>query len=86
MFREESIIIYTPMLITGKAYGGNTEFGVEYFIGKRISAALGAGFFQSTISKIKVNNGVTTQEIKLEKEQMEGLSRVDLGIGLRFYL
>lgn len=86
LFREESVIIYTPLLLTGKAYGGNTELGLEYFVGKRISVALSAGFFQSTISKIKVNNGVTIQEIELEKEQMEGLSRIDLGLGLRFYL
>ncbi|SHJ09859.1 hypothetical protein SAMN05444280_11110 [Tangfeifania diversioriginum] len=86
LFREESVIIYTPLLITGKAYGGNSEFGLEYFIGKKISVALCAGFFQSTISKIKVNNGDNIQDIKLEKEQMEGLSRVDLGAGLRFYL
>lgn len=86
LFREESVIIYTPLLITGKAYGGNSELGMEYFIGKKISVALSAGFFQSTISKINVNNGVTTQDIKLEKEQMEGLSRIDLGAGLRFYL
>lgn len=85
LFREESVIIYTPLLITGKAYGGNSELGLEYFIGQKISLALSAGFFQSTISKIKVNNGLKTQDVKLEKEQMEGLSRIDLGAGLRFY-
>jgi hypothetical protein len=86
LFREESVIIYSPMLITGKAYGGNTELGLEYSLGKNFSVAISAGLFQSTISKIKVNNGVKTQEIKLEKEQKEGLSRVDLGAGLKFYL
>jgi hypothetical protein len=74
------------MLITGKAYGGNTELGLEYSLAKNFSVAISAGLFQSTISKIKVNNGIKTQEIKLEKEQMEGLSRIDLGVGLKFYL
>lgn len=86
MFREESVIIYMPTLITGKAYGGNSELGVEYFIGKKISLSLSAGYFQSSISKIQLNNGQTTLDIKLEKEQMEGLSRVDFGAGLIFYL
>ncbi len=86
LFREESVIIYTPILITGKAYGGNSEFGVEYFVGKKISVAISAGLFQSSVSKIKVNNGINIQDVKLEKEQMEGLSRVDIGAGLRFYL
>jgi len=86
LFREESVIIYSPMLITGKAYGGNTELGLEYSLAKNFSVAISAGLFQSTISKIKVNNGIKTQEIKLEKEQMEGLSRIDLGVGLKFYL
>lgn len=86
LFREESVIIYTPLLLTGKAYGGNSEIGLEYYIGKKISVAVSAGLFQSGVSKIRVNNGIKTQDIKLEKEQMEGLSRVDLGAGLRFYL
>ncbi|HKI87472.1 MAG TPA: outer membrane beta-barrel protein [Draconibacterium sp.] len=85
LFREETIVIYTPNLITGKAFGGNTEIGFEYFLRKNIAIALDVDYFQSTISKIKVNNGAGTDEYKLEKEQMEGLSRIDLGLGLKFY-
>lgn len=85
LFREETIAIYTPNLITGKAFGGNTEIGFEYFLRKNIAIAVNADYFQSTISKIKMNNGTTTNSYDLEKEQMEGLSRIDLGFGLKFY-
>jgi len=85
LFREETVVIYTPNLITGKAFGGNTEIGFEYFLKKNIAVAINADYFQSTISKIKVNNGTTTNNYDLEKEQMEGLARIDLGFGLKFY-
>jgi hypothetical protein len=51
-----------------------------------VAVAVNACLFQSTMSKIKVNNGFRTEEYKLEKEQREGLSRIDLGLGLKFYL
>jgi hypothetical protein len=86
MFREENLTLYTPALITGKAFGGNTEIGFEYFLKKNVAVAVNACLFQSTMSKIKVNNGFRTEEYKLEKEQREGLSRIDLGLGLKFYL
>ncbi len=86
LFREESVAIYSPMLLTGKAYGGNTELGLEYFIGKKMAVSLSAGLFQSTISRITVNNGTSTQEIDLPKEQREGLSRVDMNAGLIIFL
>lgn len=86
LFREETVIVYNPLLITGKAYGGNTELGLEYFIGKKAAFSLSAGLFQSTISRVDVSNGGGTQEVRLQKEQREGLSRIDLSAGLVFYL
>uniref|UniRef100_UPI003216FE87 outer membrane beta-barrel protein n=1 Tax=uncultured Draconibacterium sp. TaxID=1573823 RepID=UPI003216FE87 len=85
MYREELIFAYSPLLFTGKAFGGNAELGVEYFIHRNI--ALGANFtlFQSTITKIDMDNGSSTQEVKLEDEQRLSLTRLNTGIGLRFY-
>ncbi|MCG6190803.1 hypothetical protein [Maribellus maritimus] len=85
-FRQENITLYSPSLITGKAFGGNTEVGFEYFLKRNVAVSVNAGFFQSTVSKIKVDNGHRTNEYDLEKEQREGLSRIDLGVGLKFYL
>jgi hypothetical protein len=86
MYREETTFIYSPMLISGKAFGGNTELGFEYFLTKNFSLGINANLFQSTISNIKVDNGIHYEKIELEKEQQEGLSRLDIGIGIKIYL
>lgn len=85
-YRNENVVLTFPSLITGNAYGGNTEIGIEYFICRKVALALSAGFFQSTISQIKVTDGNTTQDVTLEDGMKEGLSRIDLGAGLKFYL
>ena len=84
-FRQENETFYSPVLITGKAPGINAEAGLDYFITPRIAVGANLNCFLSTISKIKVDDGTSTTEIKLEDKQREGLSRLDAGVGLRFY-
>lgn len=85
MYREETIYFYNPVLITGKAFGANSELGLEYYFARNIALKFNLNFYQSTISKIDVNDGQTSQQIKLEKEQKESMSRLDTGFGLNFY-
>ncbi len=85
MFREENVTFYTPTLITGKAPGVNAEIGLEYFVTPHIALGLSLNCFFSTITKIKVDNGSSSTEIKLEKELREGLSRLDANTGIKFY-
>lgn len=84
-FRQETISFYTPMLITGKSLGTNLELGLEYFIHKHLALGSQLNFFQSTISKINVDNGNSKEDVKLEKDQFEGLSRLDASMGVKFY-
>lgn len=84
-FRQETISFYTPLLITGKSLGTNLELGLEYFIHEHLALGAQLNFFQSTISKINVDNGSSKDEIKLEKDQYEGLSRLDASVGVKFY-
>lgn len=84
-FRQENITFYTPILITGKALGVNLEAGLEYFINKNVAAGLNLNCFFSTISKATFDDGSSNMEVKFEKEQREGLSRLDSAAGLKFY-
>ncbi len=86
LYRQESVLIFSPVLITGKSFGGNSELGLEYFILKNMAAGASIGYYRSGINKIKVNDGSSSQTIELDKEHYENLSRIDVGIGLKFYL
>jgi hypothetical protein len=85
MYREEAYYFYNPLLITGKAFGGNSELGFEYFVFRNTALGINFNYFQSTITKINVNNGHSTQEMELEKEEREGLSRVEINAGIKIY-
>ncbi len=84
-YREETIFAYTPILITGNAFGGNGELGLEYFINDFLALGFGFNYFQSTLSKVETDNGNTSQEVELSDEQKEGLQRIDMNLGLRLY-
>ncbi len=83
MYREETIVSYSPSLITGNAFGGNVELGIEYFIMKNFAISLSANTFQSTISKVKINDGKSTNEVELPDGLKEELTRVDINLGIR---
>jgi len=85
LFRQENISFYTPVLITGKALGINFQTGLDYMITNNIALGLYLNYFQSTISKIEVNDGTTSSTVDLDKEMYEGLSRLDVGFGASFY-
>lgn len=85
MFREETVSLYSPGLITGKAPGVNAETGLEYFLNPHIALGISLNCFISTITRIKVNDGSSTKKIKLEEDLYEGLSRLDANAGIKFY-
>lgn len=86
MYREETLFNYTPMVHTGNALGVNTELGIEYPVINKMSVALSVSYFGSSISKVKVDNGYTTNTIKLPDNKRESLSRLDISLGLSYYL
>lgn len=85
MYREETIFSFIPILLTGKAFGGNVEVGVDYFFKKNLAISLSTNVFQSTISKVKIDDGTSSNVIELPDEQKEGLGRIDINLGLRLY-
>ncbi|RIH63003.1 hypothetical protein D1164_21875 [Mariniphaga sediminis] len=86
MFRNESTFFYNPILITGKALGGNSELGYEYFITRNTALGIHLNFFQATITKVNLDDGTHSQEIKLEKGEQRGLARIDVSAGIKIYL
>jgi hypothetical protein len=85
MYRNETRIIYSPVLLTGNSLGTNLETGLEYFFSEKIALGIGLSYFQSTLGKVTVNNGSSIQEVELEDKQREGLGRINLSAGLKIY-
>ena len=84
-YRDEAVIVNSPFLLTGKAFATNLDLGLEYFVFPRISAGINVSYFLSSLKKITLNDGNSTITKKLEKEEFENISRLDLSFGIRFY-
>lgn len=85
LYRNETLFVYNPMLISGKALGENLDIGLEYLPWRNFAVGASVSCFQSTLRKVDVDNGISSQEVKLDKEQWEGLFRLSLSAGLKFY-
>ncbi len=85
MFREETLYTYSPMVFTGNTLGMNLELGLEYFFQKNLSLGAGLNYFVSTLSKIKIDDGYSTETVELDDDESENLNHLDLNVGLRYY-
>jgi len=84
-YRDEVLTNYYPTLISGSSIGIRFEGGIEYFVLPNMSVGTSVGYFNSTLTKIKIDDGTNSQEIKLEDEQKESLARLNLFLNLSLY-
>lgn len=84
-YRNEARVIMSPMLITGNAPALRGESGISYFLTLRISVKVGVSYLYSTLHKIEVSDGTHTNEIKLEGDTKENLSRLSVITGLQIH-
>ena len=84
-YRNESMMIIVPALITGNAPAIRGESGLSYSINPRISVIAGISYLFSTLRKIEVNDGTNTTAVKLEGDMKENLSRLSVSTGVQFH-
>lgn len=84
-YRNELEVFYGNLLITANAFGLDGSIGLEYRITPVIAAGAELSLFTSTIRKIQITDGETSETVELEKENYENLSRAEGSIGIRFY-
>ncbi len=84
-YRDEVEMFDEQVLIQGISLGTNVTLGVEYFIKPRCSINFETSLFSSHVKKITVKTLQSSQDVELDKENYENLSRLDLSLGLVFY-
>lgn len=85
MYRDESTLLSTSYLFTGKGFGLTFDLGMEYFILKQLSVGANLNLFGSKIRKITLNDGNSSTTIKMDKENSENISSLDLSAGMKIY-
>lgn len=84
-YKDASVVGNDYLLITGSTLGAKFGVGYDIPLSKEIGLGLEVSFVGGTLSEITVGNGYSSTTISLDKENYEGLSRVDLTLGIRFY-
>jgi len=70
--------------MTGSTLGMALDFGYDIGLSENLSLGFKLSLISGTLFQYDLNDGKTTERIKLEQGEYEGLSRIDLSIGLRF--
>jgi len=84
-YRNEMDVVTNCLLLTGKSFGMDINVGIEYFISKNISLGIDLSGFYSSIHKFKVDDGTNSTTMKLDKDNYENISRIDLSFGIKIY-
>ncbi len=84
-YRNETEVMIQQVLFKGITLGQSLSLGLEYFITPNISISTDLSVFRATLKKVKVTTEGGTQEVDLDKESYENLSRADLTAGFVFY-
>jgi len=85
-YRNEAGLFNGYFLATGKNFGTDASIGLEYFITRWFSVGADLSGFYSSIRKMEITDGTDTLTFDLDKEDYENLTRLELSLGIRFYL
>lgn len=84
--RGELSVLYQNVLLTGSNIAMNGEIGLDYLVHPNLGIGVNMGAFWGYVNKVKLNNGFSTTEQKLDKESRYNASNINLTVGLRYYL
>ena len=62
------------------------SFHVDYLFHPNFGLGVNLGYFLGTFSKVKITNGISTQEQTLDKNSRYNASNFHVSVGLHYYL
>lgn len=83
-YKDVAVVSSAPFSITGQSAGLGMEIGLDHRIGPKAALNFGVSIQLASITTIKVDDGYVIKKVKLEKEEIESLTRVELVIGFKF--
>ena len=86
LYRNEAELFQGNFLATGNSFAMDGAIGLEYHITPEVAVGAELSSFFSQLRKFEMTDGSTTEILELEDDNIENLSRVELSLGIRFYL
>lgn len=83
-YRDRVKTIGTEVTIDGGTLGVGLEVGYAVKLAKATKAFLNLSLLTGTITKVNVETGGRKETVKLDKDEFEGLGRLEVTVGLLF--
>lgn len=81
---SDNKVILDNYKMTGSTMGISYDIGYDFEVSKKAILGVQLSLISGTLFRYKWDDGTSVQTIKLQNDEYEGLSRIDLTVGLRF--
>ncbi len=82
----DEIVLIDRYRKTGGTIGMGLDFGYDIILSEKISLGFQLSLLSGTLYSYYLDDGITKEKYELEPGEYDGLSRMDLSVGLRFIL
>ena len=83
---QDNATLIDNYTVTGNTVGLMLDIGVDFMIDDHFSFGGLVSYTVGSLNTININNGTTTETIKLNNNELIGLNRLDLSVGFRYNL
>jgi len=83
-YRNNSVLVNDHLTFKGGTAGLHWGIGYDIGIAKNLALGFQLSYSAGTLTQYTLSDGWRSEKVKLEKEEYESLSRIDLSVGLRF--
>ena len=83
---KNNATVIDNFILTGGTIGFLWDLGVDFAIDKNISLGFSFAFIIGTLNQYDFDDGKQVQTIKLDKDNLESISRIDISAGLKWNL
>lgn len=80
----DKAVLISDFIIKGSTVGLCWDIGYDIGLTENLALGFQLSYMIGTLTQYDLSDGVNTETVKLEKDNYESLSRIDLSIGLRF--
>lgn len=83
-YKDVALLNMEDITIKGKSAGLGIEAGIDHKVSSTGALNFGIALNIGNIYNVTVDNGIAKTKVKLEKENAESLSRIELVVGFKF--
>jgi len=80
----DKAVLISDFTMKGSTVGLSWDIGYDIGLSKNIAIGFQLSYMIGTLTQYKLSDGINTETIRLQQGNYEGLSRIDVSIGLRF--